>query len=193
MAAERFFHRWARLKNEDNANGAIEREAPEDKSSASLSDTHRASDASAKQSPTLEEVSKLTASSDYSVFVAKGVDKTVQRLAMKKLFSDPHFNTMDGLDIYIDDYTQPSPLSRTVLASLKHAKDFLVSSDEVDTEHRDESKPGENEGHHQPDLNPDLEPQSLETPTDIPEASIDECNWQKTKCHPSEDAEWKTV
>ena len=30
--------------------------------------------------------------------------------AMKKLFTDPHFNVMDGLDIYIDDYRKPDPL-----------------------------------------------------------------------------------
>ena len=29
---------------------------------------------------------------------------------MKKLFADPHFNVMDGLDIYVGDYTQPDPL-----------------------------------------------------------------------------------
>ena len=29
---------------------------------------------------------------------------------MKKLFSDPHFNVMDGLDTYIDDYGKPDPL-----------------------------------------------------------------------------------
>ena len=29
---------------------------------------------------------------------------------MKKLFSDPHFNVMDGLDTYIDDYGKPDPI-----------------------------------------------------------------------------------
>jgi hypothetical protein len=26
------------------------------------------------------------------------------------MFTDPHFNIMDGLDIYIDDYSKPDPL-----------------------------------------------------------------------------------
>jgi hypothetical protein len=29
---------------------------------------------------------------------------------MKKMFTDPHFNIMDGLDIYIGDYSKPDPL-----------------------------------------------------------------------------------
>jgi hypothetical protein len=75
--------------------------------------------------PTLRDIALLNAESDYSAFVAAGVDRTVHRAAMKKLFSDPHFNVMDGLDIYIDDYTKPSPLSASMLAALQHAKSTL--------------------------------------------------------------------
>ena len=34
---------------------------------------------------------------------------------MKKLFSDPHFNVMDGLDTYIDDYGKPDPIPPEML------------------------------------------------------------------------------
>jgi hypothetical protein len=34
---------------------------------------------------------------------------------MKKMFSDPHFNVMDGLDIYIDDYSKPDPIPLEML------------------------------------------------------------------------------
>ena len=71
--------------------------------------------------PTMDDVATLTRDSDYSSFVARGVDQAVRRSALKKLFADPHFNTMDRLDIYIDDYTKPSPVSETMLASLRHA------------------------------------------------------------------------
>uniref|UniRef100_B1XTZ3 Uncharacterized protein n=1 Tax=Polynucleobacter necessarius subsp. necessarius (strain STIR1) TaxID=452638 RepID=B1XTZ3_POLNS len=37
------------------------------------------------------------------------VDPTVQQAALKEMFTDPHFNVMDGLDIYIDDYSKPDP------------------------------------------------------------------------------------
>jgi hypothetical protein len=60
--------------------------------------------------PTLEDVQALTPASDFSRFVAPGVSPEVRNAAMKKLFADPFFNEMDGLDIYIDDYSKPNPL-----------------------------------------------------------------------------------
>ncbi len=60
--------------------------------------------------PTLADVALLTRDSDYTRFVAPGVDTGVKNAALKKLFSDPHFNVMDGLDTYIDDYGMPDPL-----------------------------------------------------------------------------------
>ena len=49
----------------------------------------------------------------------------MQRLALKKLFADPHFNVMDRLDMYMDDYNIPSPVSEAMLASLDHARSSL--------------------------------------------------------------------
>jgi hypothetical protein len=43
------------------------------------------------------------------------VDPQVQQAALKKMFTDPHFNVMDRLDIYIDDYSQPDPLPMGML------------------------------------------------------------------------------
>ena len=34
----------------------------------------------------------------------------LKRSALKTLFRAEHFNVMDGLDVYIDDYTKPSPI-----------------------------------------------------------------------------------
>jgi hypothetical protein len=59
------------------------------------------------------------------------VDETLRRTALKKLFSDPHFNVMDGLDTYIDDYSKPDPIPEVVLRQLNQAKDlFLFDSEE---------------------------------------------------------------
>lgn len=68
--------------------------------------------------PTMEDVKNLTKESDFSAFVAKDVDPNVQHAAMKTLFSDPHFNVMDGLDIYIDDYSKPDPLPQGMLEKM---------------------------------------------------------------------------
>ncbi len=75
--------------------------------------------------PTLEDVARLSADSDYSRFLSRNIDKTVRRAALKKLFADPHFNVMDGLDIYIDDYNKTSPLTPAMLAGLKHTESLF--------------------------------------------------------------------
>ena len=60
---------------------------------------------------TLEDVEKIDRfDPDFSAFMRPDVDPAVQQAALKKMFSDPHFNVMDGLDIYIDDYSKPDPL-----------------------------------------------------------------------------------
>ncbi|NCP55654.1 MAG: DUF3306 domain-containing protein, partial [Rhodoferax sp.] len=50
-----------------------------------------------------------------------------------KLFADPHYNLMDGLDIYIDDYSIPSPLPAATLRQMASAK-FLNLFDEDPSE-----------------------------------------------------------
>jgi Protein of unknown function (DUF3306) len=72
--------------------------------------------------PTMADVHKLTAESDFSPFVAKNVSFEVRNSAMKKLFTDPHYNVMDRLDIYIDDYSQPDPMPESMLRQLASAK-----------------------------------------------------------------------
>lgn len=42
--------------------------------------------------------------------MAQGVDDLLRRKALKTLFSDPHFNVMDRMDVYIDDYSIADPL-----------------------------------------------------------------------------------
>ncbi len=79
--------------------------------------------------PTLADVAELTKESDFSRFVGSDVSPDVRNAAMKKLFSDPHFNVMDGLDIYIDDYSIPSPMSKEFARTLVSAK-FMKLFDE---------------------------------------------------------------
>lgn len=58
----------------------------------------------------LPPIESLTIDSDFSVFLGPRVDPAVKLGALKKLFRDPRFNVMDGLDVYIDDYSKPDPL-----------------------------------------------------------------------------------
>jgi hypothetical protein len=158
MPATSFFQRWSRLKSGADR----EPDAPPRHAGASA----QTSDAAApdvvlaplaqstphppvapaprvqgeRALPTIEDAERLHADSDFSAFVTNGVDKAVQRLAMKKLFSDPHFRVMDGLDIYIDDYNKPDPLSAAMLASLEHTKNLFARLSD-DAPPPDEAKP----------------------------------------------------
>ncbi|MFN8755567.1 MAG: DUF3306 domain-containing protein [Burkholderiales bacterium] len=114
-----FFSRWSRQK-------AAEREAvkPSDKTGAlaeepvgakqpaavapSVAAGTSASATPAK--PPLPDVEQLTPQSDYTAFMAPDVAPELRSRALKKLFTDPHFNVMDGLDTYIDDYGKPDPI-----------------------------------------------------------------------------------
>lgn len=71
--------------------------------------------------PSLEDAQGLTPQSDFKPFVARDVAPEVRNLAMKKLFADPHFNVMDGLDIYIGDYSQPDPMPDGMLRKMVSA------------------------------------------------------------------------
>ena len=87
--------------------------------------------------PTLEDVLKLTKDSDYSAYVKPGIDPAVQQAAMQKLFSDPHYNIMDGLDIYIDDYSKPDPIPLEMLKQLNQSQLlglFKTSEEEKDNQ-----------------------------------------------------------
>ena len=70
----------------------------------------------------LEDVTRLTAESDFKPFVGRSVAPEVRNAAMKKLFTDPHYNVMDGLDTYIDDYTVADPIPAAMLRQMVGSK-----------------------------------------------------------------------
>ena len=83
--------------------------------------------------PTLQEAESLTPASDFSRFVKKDVSSDVRNAAVKKLFADPHFNVMDGLDIYIDDYSQTEPIPAAMMAKMVGAQFLKLVDDPADT------------------------------------------------------------
>jgi hypothetical protein len=133
-AGDGFLSRWSRRKQDERAGRPLaEPEAPaaplppaaaplppaaEPPAPAGATEAAGAAGAAEAELPTLADVAALTRESDYSAFVARGVAPEVRNAAMKKLFSDPHFNVMDGLDIYIDDYGKPDPLPVEMLRQL---------------------------------------------------------------------------
>lgn len=73
----------------------------------------------------LPPVNSLTYESDFTEFMRGKVEEGVKRAALKKLFADPRFNVIDGLDVYIDDYSVDDPIPEAMLARLEHAKSTL--------------------------------------------------------------------
>ena len=96
-----------------------------------------ASVAVAAPPPTLADVALLTRDSDYARFIAPGIDEGVKRAAMKKLFTDPHFNIMDGLDTYIDDYGKPDPIPLSMLRQMNQSKFLRLFEDDEEAEDDD--------------------------------------------------------
>ena len=133
--SESFFSRWSRRKQEvgHEAQAAAPARAPEPQAqtptpasqghaSALQQSEPEASRSDAMALPTLDDVQTLTPESDFQPFMQQGVGAQVRNAAMKKLFADPHFNVMDGLDIYIDDYSQPDPMPAGMLAKMASAQ-----------------------------------------------------------------------
>jgi hypothetical protein len=102
-----FLRRWSRRKQEAAAQpkaGAPQKDEP---------------------APALPPLDSLTFESDFKAFMHAKVKESVKRAALKKLFADPRFNVMDGLDIYIDDYSKDDPLPPGMLERLAHARAAL--------------------------------------------------------------------
>ena len=103
----RFLARWSRLKK-----------AAETVSAAEVPDGE-----------TL--LANLSPDSDFGQFMRQEISEEIRRKAMKTLFADPHFNVMDGLDIYIDDYSISEPIPAAMMATLNHARTLFETPAEA--------------------------------------------------------------
>lgn len=91
----------------------------------------------------LDDVKLLTQESDFTPFMARSVGPEVRNAAMKKLFTDPHYNVMDGLDIYIGDYSIADPIPESMLRQMVGAKLLKIFDDDNDGEEGKEGKDGD--------------------------------------------------
>lgn len=109
MSAGRFLERWSRLKK-----------AAEKVEAAEITDAESL-------------LANLTPDSDFGQFLRQEISEEVRRKAMKTLFADPQFNVMDGLDIYIDDYSISEPIPEAMMATLNHARGLLSEAPTEET------------------------------------------------------------
>jgi hypothetical protein len=82
--------------------------------------------------PSLDTLKGLE--SDYKAFMRPDVDPATRSAALKKLFGDPHFNAMDGLDVYIDDYSIPDPIPAAMLKTLSAVRTLGLLDGEEEKE-----------------------------------------------------------
>jgi hypothetical protein len=150
-----FLARWSRRKTRSAREEATQRVPPvppaqdEARAAASIEQgaglpvQAQAADASGPKAalPTLDDVERLTAQSDFSRFAAPDVDAGVRNAAMRKLFADPHFNVMDGLDTYIDDYGKPDPIPESMLRRMASAAALGLFDDQKAAEPAADNRP----------------------------------------------------
>ena len=135
-----FLSRWSRRKEQVRAGAEVDvavavATAPEPVAAEPMAPVvveAAPADASVAAPPplTLADVALLTRDSDYARFITPGIDEGVKRAAMKKLFTDPHFNIMDGLDTYIDDYGKPDPIPLAMLRQMNQSKFLRLFDDD---------------------------------------------------------------
>ena len=104
--AETFLSRWSRLKQERDP---LPESKPEQKADA----------------PALPPADEWTPQSDFTGFMHPKVEDKLRRAALKKLFSDPHFNLPDLFEPYSGDWTVAEPIPQAMLASLEQVKTML--------------------------------------------------------------------
>ena len=107
---ENFAARWSRLKLDQK------RELPEKKDDS--------------PAPALPPLDKLTPESDFTDFMHPKVEDALRRAALKKLFSDPHFNVPDPFEAYSGDWTGGEPIPDELLKALNQARTLLFPEEE---------------------------------------------------------------
>ena len=80
--------------------------------------------------PAVPPIDKLTPESDFTAFMNPKVKEELRRLALKKLFNDPHFNVPDPFEPYSGDWTVGEPISEELLATLNQARTVLFREPE---------------------------------------------------------------
>ncbi len=133
---EPFLSRWSRRK----LDSATEKPAPKPAAPAAATTTESQATVPAPKSelPPVDSLRGLA--SEYKDFLRPGVDEKLRQSALKKLFHDPHFKVMDGLDTYIDDYSKPDPIPEGMLKSLKQANRLLFPEEAAEKDREIEAE-----------------------------------------------------
>lgn len=109
---EAFLSRWSRMKREPVQEKKAEPETP-----------------APALPPSLPPMDSVTPDSDFAGFMHPKVKDELRRLALKKLFSDPHFNVPDPFEPFSGDWTGEA-LPPEMLKNLNQARTLLFDEQE---------------------------------------------------------------
>lgn len=127
--------RWSRLKRGGGeavvAPSSEVSAAPEVANAAALPSS--AAEAANVAELNLPQFSSISLVEDFTPFMQAKVPQALRQQALKALFKEPHFNVMDGLDTYIDDYTVFEPITPEVMATLSSWKTIMHPTQQVVT------------------------------------------------------------
>ncbi len=73
----------------------------------------------------LPDPATLSLADDFSVVLRAKVPEALKRQAMRQLFEQPHFNVVDGLNVYMEDFNAIPEFPRDELALPRHAREVL--------------------------------------------------------------------
>ena len=130
--------RWSRLKRAAADEQTARAEPVEvlivaDKGNDSISTNAKIGVPANAEYAELPPMSAISLAEDFTPFMQAKVPQALKQQALKALFKEPHFNVMDGLDIYIDDYTVFEPISPEVMATLSSWKTIMNPPQQVVT------------------------------------------------------------
>lgn len=109
---EAFLDRWSRLKQEPPAEKPAVPEAKDE------------------PLPPLQPLTELNPDSDFTPFMNPKVDPGTRRAALKKLFTDAHYNIPDPFEAYSEDYTKSDPIPEEMLKAINRVRDVAVKGPE---------------------------------------------------------------
>jgi len=116
---EAFLSRWSRMKREQPVEKKADPETP---------------------APALPPVESVTPQSDFAGFMHPKVKDELRRLALKKLFTDPHFNVPDPFEPFSGDWTGEA-LAPDMLAKLNQARTLIFDEPQSKPEEKPVEEP----------------------------------------------------
>ncbi|MGI9047756.1 MAG: DUF3306 domain-containing protein [Burkholderiales bacterium] len=149
---EGFLARWSRLKTRPVTTGEkVGQDLAGDRNSVAgtpaetpkigANSNQQAAAAGAPARVALPPLDSLNIDSDYSPFLQPHVEESARRAGLRKLLRDPHFNVMDGLDVYIEDFGKADPMPAAMLAD--QLRQLLAAQSRDVVEEEGEAKPAD--------------------------------------------------